>query len=101
MKKLVAGLMLLSSVAQAACFGPYCYNGEGAQVPTSVYPLGLQSYTLAQMNLLTPAAAGVLIFVSDGLQAKVCVSSGTGTGAFVVLAATSTIVVGGLTGHCN
>lgn len=104
MKKLVFAVVLslgISSIGQAACFGPYCYTGEGAQVPTSTSPVGLPSYTLAQMNALTPGAAGVLVFVSDGLQAKVCISSGTSAGAFVVVSATSSAVVGGLTGHCQ
>lgn len=101
MKKLVFGLMLMSGISYASCVGPYCWNEGGAQTPTSTAPLGIKSYTLAEMNSLTPSAAGQLIFVSDGLQSRVCVSSGTGTGAFVVVSATSTAVIGGLIGHCQ
>lgn len=101
MKKLVIGLMFVANIASASCLGPYCYDDTGAQMPTSTGPQGLTSRTLAQMNALTPSAAGQMIFVSDGLQASVCISSGTGRGAFIVLAATSTAVIGGLLGHCQ
>lgn len=63
--------------------------------------LGLFSRTLAQMNALAPGAAGQLIYVSDGLQSKICVSTGTTAGAWVVASATSTAVIGGLVGHCQ
>lgn len=63
-------------------------------------PLGLWSRTLAQMNALAPTAAGQLIYVSDALRSKVCVSSGTAAGAWIMVASTGTFAAGSLE-HCN
>jgi hypothetical protein len=55
--------------------------------------VGLGSLTLAQINATTPVRAGQEIYCSDCAVYAVCVSSGTGTGAFVVTTARNT--------HCN
>lgn len=97
-KLLLVSLMFVASISQAACFGPYCYTDTGSQIMSG---LSIPAFTVATMNQNAPSATGQLIFVSDGLQAKVCISSGTGNGAYTVIAATSAAVLGGLLGHCN
>lgn len=62
--------------------------------------IGLYSRTLAQMNALTPTTTGQLIFVSDALQSRVCVSSGVLTGAWVVASASSTFTLATMP-HCQ
>lgn len=93
MKKLIiVGLMFVSGALYASCVGPYCYNDTGAQVPTSTGPMGLNSKTTAQLGTLIPSAAGQLVYCSDcgssGFH-RVCVSSGTGPGAWIEVAAAS------------
>lgn len=102
-KKLVIGLLFVAGIASAACFGPFCWDDSGAYIGgrvTNGNGEGIPSMTLAQMNAATPQQAGQLIYVSNGLEGSVCVSSGTGRGAYVVVAASSTAVIGGLVGHC-
>lgn len=110
MKKFIApALVLLATTGlYAACIGPFCYDDQGAYINstltvgnmTHTQPDGLLSKTLAQMNLLAPTAAGQLIYVSDAVQSRVCVSSGTGAGAWVVMSASGTFA-GGSYPHCN
>lgn len=66
----------------------------------SAAPDTLYSRTLAQMNALAPTAAGQTIYVSDAAQSRVCVSSGTGTGAWVVAVATGVFTAASYP-HCN
>lgn len=63
-------------------------------------PVGIWNRTLAQMNALAPLKANQMIIVSDAVQSRVCVSSGTGAGAWVVATATGTFVGNSYT-HCN
>lgn len=110
MKKFIApALVLLATTGlYAACMGPFCWDDTGASVGTTLSvgamthtaPDGLKSYTLAQMNLLAASAAGQIIFVSDAVQSRVCVSSGTGAGAWTIATASGTFV-GGSFPHCN
>lgn len=61
---------------------------------------GLPSYTLAQMNVLVPATTGYVINVVDAVQSRICTSSGSLAGAWVVASATGTFV-GGSYPHCQ
>jgi hypothetical protein len=72
----------------------------GAPSITAASPIQLWSRTLAQMNALAPTAAGQAIYVSDATTSRVCVSSGTGAGAWVVASASSTFA-GGSYPHCS
>jgi len=45
--------------------------------------VGLYSRSLSQLNAITPAAAGQVYYCNDCVHSAVCVSSGTGVGAFV------------------
>ena len=87
---LLAGLGAAS--AFAACSGPYCFDDTGASIGanvgvggvlTNTQPMGLVSKTLAQINATTPSAAGQVVYCSNCVNSAVCVSSGTGTAAFV------------------
>jgi hypothetical protein len=49
--------------------------------------------TLAEINLLYPSAAGQLVFCSNCTNTVICVSTGTGRGAFSSPSAKTT--------HCN
>ena len=102
MKKLVIALMFCAGMAGAACYGPYCYDDTGANIKGGLAlengvtnnsaqvnnaPVGLWSRTAAQINTLTPGAAGQLIYCSDCVIGtgwdQICISSGTGNGAWV------------------
>lgn len=67
-------------------------------------PFGLESYTLAQMNLLTPLTTGYMIHVVDALQSKICTStaaaSASAVGAWVVASATG-VFIGNSYPHCQ
>src|SRR3990167_5400243 len=52
----------------------------------------LWQQTIAQLEKITPVAAGQLIMCSDCVQHTVCVSSGTGVGAWVGVASSGTFV---------
>lgn len=71
--------------------------GYGAQ-PTAIgnvkaKRVSFEPYTVTQMNLLQPDTTGQLIFVTDGIQSKICISTAsspsTAIGAFVVIQATA------------
>jgi len=66
-------------------------------------PLKLWPRTLAQVNALAPSEAGLFISCSDCTRATVCVSSGTGTGAWVIAVASGTFVGSSYAGlaHCQ
>ena len=88
-KKLVAVLTLLagmSGAGMAACFGPYCYD-ESTTYIDSNRPLTpvLPSATTTQMNTLVPGAQFQLLGCSSGCEiaGMICVSTGTGAGAWV------------------
>ena len=72
----------------------------GAQ-PTSIgnvkaKRVAFESYTLAQINLLTPDTTNQLVGCTDCIRTSICTSSGSNTpnsvGAFVVPIATGTFV---------
>jgi hypothetical protein len=97
-------LLIVSSILLASSFG-YCVPNQPqniGSVKTDV--LVIPSVTLAQMNVLTPDATGQIIYVSDALQSRVCISTGAAggsvIGAWVVAAATGTFA-GISTPHCN
>ena len=52
----------------------------------------LWQQTIAQLEKITPVGTGQLIMCSDCVQNAVCVSSGTGKGAWVGLASSGTFV---------
>lgn len=66
--------------------------------------LGLWNQTLAQMNALIPDTTGQVIFVSDAVSSKLCVSTGaasvTNTGAWVMAVATGAFTAATYP-HCN
>lgn len=102
--------------ADVACWGPksseICVDSSGNIIPTTTATqslgssslqfknlqlsgsivaggqIGLQSRTAAQIATLVPAAAGNLIYNSS--NNNVCLSSGTGAGAWILLMSTST-----------
>ena len=53
-------------------------------------PFQLFSRTAAQVLLLTPDAAGQLLYCSDCTAGNVCVSTGTGVGAWVLVSTAAT-----------
>lgn len=61
------------------------------------------SRTIAQINAITPTAAGALLVCSNCTQSAICISSGTGRGAFTVIATTGTFVGSSYSGmtHCQ
>ncbi len=96
------GLSLGSAMyATAASMGPYGYDDRGAQINSAPTIYGTTS---AIMNTLTPYTTGQILFVTDATQSMLCISSGTNTGAWVVIAATGAFV-GGASGlnypHCK
>ena len=65
--------------------------------------LTLYSRTIAQLNAITPANVGQMFLCNNCTQSPVCISSGTGTGAFVILASTGTFAGATFSGmtHCQ
>lgn len=59
----------------------------------------IESKTLAQIDAYSARAAGQLVFCSNCTRSAICVSSGTGRGAFTVIAGTGTFV-GGVKEDC-
>lgn len=54
----------------------------------------IENKTLVQIDATTPRGAGQLVFCSNCTRSAICVSSGTGRGAFTIIAGTGTFVVG-------
>lgn len=98
MKKLLLAVLLIPSFALGARNQPQNIGSVKADV------LALPIYTVATMNTLTPDATGQLIFVSDAVTSKVCVSTGAAgasvIGAFVAVSL-STGTVSATAFHCN
>ena len=90
MKKLMfaVGLGLISGSLWAACMGPYCYDDKGAQVAGG---LGIAGLTKANLATTAPAYTEQMINCTDCTRSNVCISSGTGKGAWVVLVETGTM----------
>ena len=68
-------------------------TGTGAMTATTIVASGyIQPYskTIAQLHLITPTAKGQVYVCSD-CATSICVSSGTGTGAFTTVASTTTV----------
>lgn len=65
-----------------AVTGPTAITGTKL-IASGAGSVGLYSRTLAQLNLLVPAAAGQVYFCNNCIHEAVCVSSGTAAGAFV------------------
>lgn len=63
--------------------------------------LAIEVKTLAQANAYTPSKAGQLIFCSDCVQSLICVSSGTATGAWVVVASSHSAGTLASMAHCR
>lgn len=85
MKKIiVAGILFLASVA-------YCVDQpQNIGYVETDSPLYLWTRTLAQMNALVPLKAGGLIAISNAANPyQVCISSGTGAGAWVIVSISS------------
>lgn len=99
MKKIIV-VVILYLLASSG----YCLNQPQNIGSVKADVLAIPIVTLAQMNVLTPDATGQLIYVSDAVSSKVCVSTGaagaTVIGAFVGAAvATGSLSTTAL--HCN
>lgn len=90
---MLVGLLFVANIAGAACMGPFCWDDRGAYIhgrTTDGNGDSLVSFTAALSNTATPTNAGQIVYCSDCTISKVCVSSGTGRGAYVVASSTST-----------
>ena len=79
--------------------GLFLLLGGIAFAVTQPHSIGLvtaviESKTLAQIDATTATSAGQLVFCSNCTRSAICVSSGTGRGAFTIIAGTGTFVVG-------
>ncbi len=105
-KLLLVGLVFVSGVSYGAGTGPYRYDDTGAVINTELNINGgtkLLSRTIAQLNAITPRDTDIMVGCSDCVVSAVCVSSGTGTGAFVILTASGPFVGACVSGfaHCQ
>lgn len=95
----VFGLMFVAGFASATCTGPYCWNDGQAYIDSnsglqlSNFEGGLINKTTTQMATYVPKATGQLIYCSAGCPnaGTVCISTGTGTGAWVLHGGTQTV----------
>lgn len=55
----------------------------GSLTVTGAFSGKLEAFTLAQMNLDVPAAAGIPVYITNGVQEKMCISTGTTAGAYM------------------
>ena len=101
MKKMLFAVLsvgLMASSAYAGCLlgGMLCVDERGDFTiqgrVTGGTGEGIPSITAAQALTLVPKQAGQLVFCSDcaGGQDAVCVSTGTGTGAYVRISSATT-----------
>ena len=78
----------------AACVGPYCYDDTGASINASFSVNSLKnkgSLTAAQISVLAGESKGTAtVACSDCVNGMVCVSTGTGVGAYVQVRSTTT-----------
>lgn len=97
MKKLIvlAGILMLASSG-------YCVNQpQNIGYVSTDGPFGLYNRTLAQMNALQSDTTGQLLYVSDAVMSRICVSSGSfAAGQWVVGSGTGTFS-GGTYPHCQ
>ena len=92
MKTLIVCLSVLAgAVAFAATTQPNAIGLVAAVLDTK---------TLAQMNAATPRSTGQMVVVTDALISRVCVSSGTTIGAWVVAVATGSFTAASYP-HCQ
>ena len=91
---LSAGKTFAACLADSGiCWGSGQTTIESPAITGTSNSYSLYSRTLAQINSVTPTSAGQLIYCSDCVNSAVCVSSGTGKGAYV--ASSSPLV------HCD
>lgn len=103
----IGGFVYAADIAvQRYTVGPadtqvYLLDDDGDTTQTGSLSVG--SKTVAQINAATPSAVGNILLCSDCTRSAVCVSSGTGRGAYVIIAATGTFVGGTFSGlsHCQ
>lgn len=95
---MLLGAMALAGGAYAACTGPYCYDDQGAYVTSqSLYvntlKAGLESATTTQMAAKAPNYTAQLLYCSAGCvnAGTVCISTGTGKGAWILFNSTPTV----------
>lgn len=50
---------------------------------TGAFSGKLETFTLAQMNADAPAAAGIPVYITNGVQERMCISTGTAAGAYM------------------
>lgn len=109
MRNILLSLVVLAGLAGAAysaCLGPYCYDDTGAGIKGNVSiegtitnnaPQSMYSRTLTQLLTTTPTGAGQLIYCSDCTRSLVCISTGTGQGAWSILVSTASGVLSAAT----
>lgn len=103
-KFLVVGSIvgMLAGQSMAACMGPFCWDDKGAYINGNILNgngAALPSKTSTQINAITPDGAGQRVYCSNCTRSYVCVSSGTGTGAFTVEVETGTMAANPT--HCS
>lgn len=96
MKKLIGCLVVLILLSGAA----WCAQQNNIGSVKTDSAIGLFSRTLAQIDLIAPDAEGQLVYCSD-CDFRLCVSTGTSAGAFVVVASTNPASVQGAILHCQ
>ncbi len=87
MKRLLVLLALVTAASIA-------YSATVQPSAIGVVKAILETKTLAQVDAYTPDAAGQLVYCSNCTRSLICVSSGTGRGAWTVGVATGTFVGG-------
>lgn len=90
MRKLIPLLFLLSGSAYAA----------NQALSLGLVRVQVSSATLVDVNQTVPLGAFELIGCTDCTISKLCISTGTAKGAFVLAVATGTFT-GGLVPHCQ
>lgn len=94
-------LLIAGSLMLASAFGYCADQPQNIGFVKTESPFGNNNYNLAAMNLLTAPTSGYYIFVGDATQTKICVSTGTGIGAWVVAVASSPFPVAASFPHCQ
>lgn len=82
----VSGTSYMSSISGSGVI-------SGISITATSGNIGFYPRTLTQINAITPTAVGQAYYCSDCTNSAVCISSGTGLGAFVQIGSKST--------HCS
>ena len=91
MRKIIALLFLLSGMAHA----------DSQAQSLGLVRVQISSATLANINQTVPLGAFELIACTDCVQSSLCISSGTGTGAYVVVSSSHSLGSAASMVHCR